>query len=183
MICVAFLRTIFLPRPAQASSLQPSLISLEIGVGFLQFGIFSLFILLVRILSPALAAARLWNRILALASLQRVADVAFLLRSEFGTKFDPVVRITPPIAYIIAVAVWLATFLRPEPIQPRPRAGASALTPEQMITELRRHTKAVKGISRKMMFDLIRNLPGRHAAVYLPVHRLPIPGQVPQTHH
>jgi hypothetical protein len=71
--------------------------------------------------------------------------VAFLLRSEFGTKFDPVVRIAPPIAYIIAVAVWLATFLRGESSLPA-KSWDSALTPEQMITELRRHTKAVKGI-------------------------------------
>ncbi|HEX3155013.1 MAG TPA: hypothetical protein VHV32_10325, partial [Candidatus Angelobacter sp.] len=71
--------------------------------------------------------------------------VAFLLRSEFGTKFDPVIRIAPPIAYIIGVAIWLATFLKAESGQPE-IAWSTKLTPEQMITELRRHTKTVKGI-------------------------------------
>jgi hypothetical protein len=71
--------------------------------------------------------------------------VVYLLRSEFGTKFDPVVRITPAIAYIIGVAIWLATFLKQEPSQPK-QSWDAELTPEQMITELRRHTKAVKGI-------------------------------------
>ena len=73
------------------------------------------------------------------------ALVAFLLRSEFGTKFDPVVRIAPPIAYIIGVAIWLATFLKAESARPE-TAWAATLTPEQMLTELKRHTKTVKGI-------------------------------------
>ena len=56
--------------------------------------------------------------------------VAYLLRSEFGTKFDPVVRIAPPIAYIIAVAIWLATFLRGSQ-RSRPRAGILRLHPSK----------------------------------------------------
>jgi hypothetical protein len=143
MISIAVLRTILVPRPAH-SLFTTTIFALEIGVGFLQFGIFSLFLLLVRIFHLR------WRQhpigivfgfgISAAGSL-----VAFLLRSEFGTKFDPVVRIAPPIAYIIAVAVWLATFLRGESSLPA-KSWDSALTPEQMITELRRHTKAVKGI-------------------------------------
>ena len=82
---------------------------------------------------------------LAMASARPGSLVAFLLRSEFGTKFDPVVRIAPPIAYIIGVAIWLATFLKAEPERPE-AAWAAKLTPEQMITELKRHTKTVKGI-------------------------------------
>jgi len=71
--------------------------------------------------------------------------VVYLLRSEFGTKLDPLVRITPPIAYIIAVLVWLWTFRRAEP--PHPMQGwAPALTPEQMVSEVRRYTKIVKGM-------------------------------------
>jgi hypothetical protein len=143
MISVAILRTIFVSRPAH-SLFTTTIIALEIGVGFLQFGIFSLFILLVRIFHLR------WRQhpvgiVFGFGISVAGSLVAFLLRSEFGTKFDPVVRITPPIAYIIAVAVWLATFLRREPSQPA-KSWDSALTPDQMITELRRHTKAVKGI-------------------------------------
>jgi hypothetical protein len=71
--------------------------------------------------------------------------VVLLLPSEFGTKLNPVVRITPPIAYIIAVVVWLATFLRPEPLQPA-QDRVPAFTPEQMASDLRRYTQAVKGV-------------------------------------
>lgn len=143
MISAAILRIILLPRPA-FSLFTTTIIGLEIGVGLLQFGIFSLFIVLVRIFHLR------WRQhpvgivfgfgIDAAGSL-----VAYLLRSEFGTKFDPVVRIAPAIAYIIGVAVWLATFLKAEPARPE-GTWAAALTPEQMIAELRRHTKTVKGI-------------------------------------
>ena len=143
MVSVAVLRIILLPRPA-FSLFTTTILGLEIAVGFLQFGIFSLFIILVRLFhlrwGQHAAGIVFGFGVSAAGSL-----VAFLLRSEFGTKFDPVVRIAPPIAYIIGVAIWLATFLKAESGRPE-AAWAATLTPEQMITELKRHTKTVKGI-------------------------------------
>jgi hypothetical protein len=143
MVAVAVLRIIMQPRPA-FSLFTTSVIGLEIAVGFLQFGIFSLFIMLVRLFhlrwGQHAAGIVFGYGVSAAGSL-----VAFLLRSEFGTKFDPVIRIAPPIAYIIGVAIWLATFLKAGSGQPE-IAWSTKLTPEQMITELRRHTKTVKGI-------------------------------------
>jgi hypothetical protein len=143
MIGVAILRIILLPRPA-FSLFTTTVIGLEIAVGFLQFGIFTLFIILVRLFhlrwGQHAAGIVFGYGVSAAGSL-----VPFLLRSEFGTKFDPVVRIAPPIAYIIGVAIWLATFLKAEPGRTE-AAWAAKLTPEQMITELKRHTKTVKGI-------------------------------------
>lgn len=143
MISAAVLRITLLPRPA-FSLFTTTIIGLEIAVGLLQFGIFSLFIILVRLFHLRWrqhgAGIIFGYGVSAAGSL-----VAFLLRSEFGTKFDPVVRIAPPIAYIIGVAVWLVTFLKAESAASGERWTA-ALTPEQMIAELRRHTKTVKGI-------------------------------------
>jgi hypothetical protein len=143
MLSVAVLRIFLVPRPA-FSLFTTTIIGLEIAVGLLQFGIFSLFIILVRLFhlrwGQHAAGIVFGYGISAAGSL-----VAFLLRSEFGTKFDPVIRIAPPIAYIMGVAVWLATFLKAEPARPE-AAWATKLTPEQMITELKRHTKTVKGI-------------------------------------
>jgi hypothetical protein len=140
---VAVLRILMLPRPA-FSLFTTTILGLEIAVGFLQFGIFSLFIALVRLFhlrwGQHAAGIVFGFGISAAGSL-----VAFLLRSEIGTKFDPVIRIAPPIAYIIGVAIWLATFLKAEPERPE-AAWAAKLTPEQMITEIKRHTKTVKGI-------------------------------------
>ena len=143
MVGVAILRTIIVPRPAH-SLFTTTIIALEIGVGFLQFGIFILFIALVKIFHlrwRQYAVGIVFGFGLGAAG----SLVAFLLRSEFGTKLDPVVRIALSIAYIIGVAVWLATFLRAEP-GPSGERWTGALTPEQMTAELRRHTKTVKGI-------------------------------------
>jgi hypothetical protein len=143
MLLVAILRALSHPV-SQAIRLASALISLEIAVGFLQFGLFCLFILLVRFFHMR------WRQhafgvVLGFGVESAGSLVAFLLRSEFGTKLDPVVRIAPPIAYIIAVLVWLATFLRAEPAQQVPE-GLQALTPEHVVSELRRYTRAVKGI-------------------------------------
>jgi hypothetical protein len=143
MVGVAVLRILLHPRPA-FSLFTTTIIGLEIAVGFLQFGIFSLFIVLMRLFhlrwGQHAAGIVFGYGVSAAGSL-----VAFLLRSEIGTKFDPVIRIAPPIAYIIGVAIWLATFLKAEPGRPE-AAWATKLTPEQMTLELRRHTKTVKGI-------------------------------------
>src|SRR6185312_15907664 len=143
MLGVAVLRIILIPRPA-FSLFTTTILGLEIAVGFLQFGIFIVFIILIRLFhlrwGQRAAGIVFGFGVSAAGSL-----VAFLLRSEFGTKFSPLAGITPPIAYIIGVAIWLAAFIKAEPERPE-LAWAVALTPEQMITELRRHTKTVKGI-------------------------------------
>jgi hypothetical protein len=143
MLCVAALRILLHPRPA-FSLFTTTVIGLEIAIGFLQFGIFSVFIILVRLFhlrwGQHAAGIVFGYGVSAAGSL-----VAFLFRSEFGTKFDPVIRITPPIAYIVGVAIWLATFLKAEPGR-QEAAWSATLTPEQMVTELKRHTETVKGI-------------------------------------
>lgn len=141
MLFVSVLRAAFYPV-AQASLLATTLITLEIIVGFLQFGIFCLFILLVQFFHLRWRQ-QAFGVVLGFGISAAGSLVVYLLRSEFGTKFNPVVRITPPIAYIIAVVVWVVTFLRPEPLQPSLDA---VFSPEQMASDLRRYTKAVKGI-------------------------------------
>ena len=141
MLSVAVLRAAFHPV-SEAGLLFSALISLEIAVGFLQVGIFFLFIFLVQIFhmrwrQPALGVV-LGFGIAASGTL-----VVYLLRSEFGTKFNPIVRITPPLAYIAGVVVWLATFVRADSSEAMP--DGPALTPEEMVSELRRYTRAVKG--------------------------------------
>ncbi|HET9837329.1 MAG TPA: hypothetical protein VFR84_03780 [Candidatus Angelobacter sp.] len=142
MVVVATSRAAFHPV-AQASLLASALISLEIAVGFLQVGVFFLFLVLVRFFHMR------WRQyafgvVCGFGVAASGTLVVYLLRSEFGTKFNPVVRITAPLAYIAAVVVWLATFLRAEASQAIQNAP-SALTPEQMALELRRYTSAVKG--------------------------------------
>jgi hypothetical protein len=119
-------------------------VSLEIAVAFLQFGVFCVFILLVRFFHMR------WQQhafgiVLGFGIAAAGSLVAFLLRSEFGTILNRLVQTAVPVTYIIGVAVWLVTFLRKEP-SGVPKGEETPFTPELMITELRRHTKAVKGI-------------------------------------
>lgn len=143
MLLVAIFRQIFLQK-TEHNPITGAIISLEIAVGFLQFGLFCLFILLVRFFHLN------WRQdafgiVLGFGISSSGSLMAFLLRSEFGTSLNQVFRVMPPLTYIIAVAVWLATFLRGEKSQ-LATDWDSSLTPEQMISELRRHTKAVKGM-------------------------------------
>lgn len=143
MLLVAIFRQVFLQK-TEHNPVTGTIISLEIAVGFLQFGLFCLFILLVRFFHLN------WRQdafgvVLGFGISSAGSLMAFLLRSEFGTSLEQVFRIMAPLTYIIAVAVWLATFLRGEKSQPE-NDWDSNLTPEQMISELKRHTKAVKGM-------------------------------------
>ena len=143
IVVLALFRAEFF-RPPNHSRLAVMLISLEIAIDFLQFAVFCLFVGLVRVFHMR------WRQhpfgiVLGFGISSAGSLVAFLLRSDFGTNLNQMVRIAAPLSYIIGVAIWLATFLKAEPERPE-AAWAATLTPEQMITELRRHTKAVKGI-------------------------------------
>ncbi len=99
------------------------IISSEIAVSFLQVGIFVLFFFLVSFFhlgwrQHAFGIA-LGFGIVAAESL-----VVFLLRSEFGTKFNPLVRIAGPITYVVAVVIWLVTFVSRQPSYPSQGTGS-----------------------------------------------------------
>lgn len=123
------------------------IVSLEIAVGFLQVGLFALFILLVRLF-------RVRSRQAAFGIALGFGIVAsgnlpfFLLLSEFGTKMFRMVHQALPIVYIIAEMVWLLTFIKSGPPDPW-QDGGSALDPEELITELRQYTRVAKGVLRR----------------------------------
>jgi hypothetical protein len=143
IVFVALLRAVFF-RPAHDNPANVAFVSLEIAVAFLQFGVFCVFILLVRFFHMR------WQQhafgiILGFGIAAAGSLVAFLLRSEFGTILNRLVQTAVPVTYIIGVVVWIVTFLREESSAAANGEG-TPFTPEQMITELRRQTKAVKGI-------------------------------------
>jgi len=121
--------------------------SLEIIAYILQFGLFFLLLLLIQFFRLS------WKQytfgiavgfgVSAAGSL-----VAFMVRSEFGTKFDPVFRFVVPLTYTVGVAIWLLTFLWPvhdsSIAVPTP-----ALTPEAVVAELKQYTRTVKEILKR----------------------------------
>ena len=78
-----------------------------------------------------------------LSSLGMVAGV--LLRSEFGTKYGWLTEWGPPLAYLIAVIVWLSGFLRTEP------KVTSNMPVEIVLQEMREDLSIVKRIRRALM--------------------------------
>ena len=146
MLLVAGARAMLLPMPGR-DRLVAALFSLEIIVGFLQVGTFVLFLFLVRFFHMRW---RQYAFVIAVGfGISACGNLAvFLLRSEFGTKFNPVVEIAPAIAYIIAVVVWLAALVPPQPDHPF-KNWVPPLTPEAMVAELKEYTRMVKGVLRR----------------------------------
>lgn len=68
------------------------------------------------------------------------STAAFWARSEFGTKLQTFAKYAPPVAYILAIVVWLLTFLYPEP-EPK---WVSAANIRQLTEEIREDTAALK---------------------------------------
>ncbi|MGE5322828.1 MAG: hypothetical protein ACM3SW_08200 [Actinomycetota bacterium] len=146
MVCTAVIRSLAKP-PAQVSRAFAIIIFLELAVRFLQIGIFFLFFALVRFFHMH------WRRhefgiVLGFAISAAGNLAAFLLRSEFGTKMNYFVRMTPPIAYTLAVVVWLLTFLIPPPDN-RLLSQSPGLTPEEMLAEVRQYRSSVKKILKR----------------------------------
>jgi hypothetical protein len=148
LIAVASIRSLFSSRLMGTENLLISQIfSLEIMAYILQVGIFFLFLALVQFFRVT------WKQYtfgIALGFGVSAAGslVAFIVRSEFGTKFDPIFRFVVPLTYTIGVAIWLLTFLWPVP-KAQLEATAPALTPEAVVTELKQYTRTVKEILKR----------------------------------
>lgn len=117
--------------PKQAVWLINLIISLEIGVNLIQFSIFLLFRAAMLVFR-----ARRRNYPLGIVNgfaVTAAAGIAYALFSEFGTKFTFLLRYGVPVAYILAEAVWLDTFLRPPEAPPQLPPG---MTLEQALAEM-----------------------------------------------
>jgi hypothetical protein len=123
--------------PAQANRVMSFIISMGMAVNLVQALLFALFILLVW-----------WNGIrwreypfgivLGFAAIASVTFAANWARSEFGTRLNVVSSYAPAVAYILAVIVWLDTFLRPP--EPEPK-WTLKITPEQLLEQIRQSGK------------------------------------------
>jgi hypothetical protein len=146
-IVLIFVIRASIPPGTGVARLVAIIIAAKIGVGFLQVGLFFLFILLVRLFR---VQSRRYAFGIALGfGISASGDLSFyLLRSEFGTKFNHVVETALPLVYIVAVVVWLLTFIKSQPTHPW-QNGGPALEPDELITELRQYTKVAKGVLRR----------------------------------
>lgn len=163
MITLSILHAIFKPA-IQAGTVVATIVALEISVRYVQAGIFVLIVAMAAFY--ALPLRRYALGIVSgfgLVAAGRLA--AMLLRSEYGTRFNFLFTNMPPVIYVIAVVIWLITFLRPEPPDPLEQIK-SPLSPEQVIERIRKLTKALKG--ERHDFSLLASRSGRTASSSVP---------------
>jgi len=123
--------------PAQANAVMSFIISMGMAVNLVQALLFVLFFVLVWFNGIA------WREypfgiVMGFAAIAIVIFTVEWARSEFGTRLNVVSSYAPAVAYILAVIVWLNTFLRPPEPEPEWRLK---ITPEQLLDEIRQYSK------------------------------------------
>jgi hypothetical protein len=134
--------------PKQALWFINLIISLEIGVNLIQFAIFLLFRGAMLVFH-----ARRRNYPLGIVNgfaVVAAAGIAYTVFSEFGTKFTFLVQYGVPVAYILAEAVWLETFLRPPEAAPQLPQGVTLEQALEEMAQSHRELKDWKDFSRKV---------------------------------
>lgn len=135
-----------LQSPAvQAPPLLRFILLFGIVVNFMQMGLFCMFVLVAAFFKLHWRQAPLGISLgFAIAASGAVAG--YWLRSEFGTKVEMFMQYIPPVAYLLGIAVWLLTFLKPEP-EP---SWVSIVNIEQVTEEIRQDTAAIKKFLERM---------------------------------
>jgi len=94
--------------PVQLDQMGIAILVFEIAVRYVQVGFFALAFIMIRLyhVPPKRYATGIIDGF-GIAALGILA--ASLLRSEFGTKFNIFFSFAPPVAYIIALLIWLTS--------------------------------------------------------------------------
>jgi hypothetical protein len=123
--------------PAQANEVISLIISLGMAVNLVQALLFVLFFALVWFNGIGTREYP-FGIVMGFAAIAIVTFAADWARSEFGTRLNIVSSYAPAVAYILAVILWLNTFLRPPEPEPQWRLK---ITPEQLLDEMRQYSK------------------------------------------
>jgi hypothetical protein len=123
--------------PAQANQVMSFIISMGMAVNLVQALLFVLFFVLVWFNGIG------WREypfgiVMGFAVIAIGSFIGNWARSEFGTRSMLLFNYAPAVAYILAVIVWLNTFLRPPEPEPQWRLQ---ITPEQLLEEIRQYSK------------------------------------------
>lgn len=130
----------------QTNPLLQGLLFLETAVRCLQLGVFFLIFFLARLFD---LDYRQYSFGIAAGFGIAAAGILLgtLVRTGGGLKFLMFSQYAPTVSYCLAVVVWLASFIRPEPGDPF-REFRHLFTPESFSVQLQRYKQDVKGIFR-----------------------------------
>ena len=136
---ISIVHTIFNP-PIQVHPVVGVVLELETPIYCIQAAIFGLFYICAKLLNVSFRrypfAIVLGFGISAIGTL-----IPYVVRSEFGKKLDIFVIYASPVAYYIALAVWLGGFIRKESEN---KQRVSPLSSEQMADEVKQYTRALR---------------------------------------
>ncbi len=121
--------------PVQAIPIIGVILSVGIGVNVIQSGIFVLFFATVSFFKVRRKNYPL--RIVDGFALIALSGLVFELRSIFGTGLNTLVKYAPPVAYLVAILLWLYTFIQPP--EPDPKWELE-ISPQQLLDDIRRYT-------------------------------------------
>ncbi len=126
--------------PVHVPPLVAAILSAGIAVNFIRAAICALFWLLVKHFDIGFRRYA-FGIMLGFGPLSCGKLIAWVLRSEFGTRFNLLATYLPPVAYLLALAFWLLVFSRPEPSEPE---WQLPITPQQLLEQIRQYTGIVK---------------------------------------
>lgn len=133
-----------LHRAVDMGPLEEGIFSLQIAVRCLQLGNFFLIFWLARFFD--LDYRQYAFGIVAGFGISAAGILlGALMRTGLGLKFIIFFQYIPPVAYCVAVTVWLASFVRLEPEDPF-RDFRHLFTPELFLQQLQRYKQETKGI-------------------------------------
>jgi len=129
--------------PAQAHPVLSLILNVSIAINYVRLGIVGLFAVLHRLLLVPFRRYA-YGIVVGFGISSAGPLLAYLAFSVFGTKLESFTRYTIAVAYILGVAIWVASFIRPEP---EDREWQPPMSPDQMLQEVQGYLSAL-GISK-----------------------------------
>ena len=125
--------------PVQAHPLVSVVVSMGVSINLLQAGIAALFGAFAK---PFAVERRRYafGIVAGFATSALGPFVGYFSRSIFGKKLDLFTQNISAVAYILALVIWLATFMRPEP---KTDSWVPPMRPEEMLRVVRSYLKAL----------------------------------------
>jgi len=133
--------------PAEAPLLLAVILSFAKSVNYVEAGLFGLFFLLMWLLGLRWQS-HIFGIVMGFAALALGEGYSVAARSAFGTKFNTLAKYGRPVAYILAVVIWLVAFLSPAQEQIT-QEETNTVQPEQLLAEVRQYVQVLKGLFGK----------------------------------
>lgn len=137
------IRNAFVSPPLQARLLIGLILDVNIASNFVLAGIVALFIVFQRLLVIEFRRYA-YGIVMGFMVSSAGSLLGYLARSGFGTKAESFARYSSAVGYILGVAIWVASFIRPEPED----NWEPPMSPERMLEEVQGYLGAI-GISKK----------------------------------